>query len=90
MAFNFHFQEFHWDMYFRQFWNDDRLNFEKKAPASIEQIAAATLKTKVWVPDPFFANQKEGHVLDNPADNTLFRISRNGECRRPVTSILSP
>jgi hypothetical protein len=24
------FQEFHWDMYFRQFWNDDRLNFENK------------------------------------------------------------
>lgn len=73
-------QEFHWDMYFRQFWNDERLSFENKgAPAKVDKLASAVLKTKVWVPDPFFANQKEGHVLDNPADNTLFRISRNGD-----------
>jgi hypothetical protein len=45
----------------------------------VSQLASASLKTKVWVPDPFFANQREGHVLDNPADNTLFRISRNGD-----------
>jgi len=45
----------------------------------VERIASAQMKTKVWVPDPFFANQREGHVLDNPADNTLFRISRNGD-----------
>ena len=75
----FFLQEFHWDMYFRQFWNDERLSFENKgAPAKVDKLASAVLKTKVWVPDPFFANQKEGHVLDNPADNTLFRISRNG------------
>jgi Neurotransmitter-gated ion-channel ligand binding domain len=45
-------------MYFRQFWNDDRLNFEKIPPSNVEQLAAAALKTKVWVPDPFFANQE--------------------------------
>jgi len=73
-------QESHWDMYFRQFWTDERLNFESKgAPPKVDKLASAVLKTKVWVPDPFFANQKEGHVLDNPADNTLFRISRNGD-----------
>jgi len=45
-------------MYFRQFWTDERLNFESKgAPAKVDRLAAAVLKTKVWVPDPFFANQ---------------------------------
>ena len=66
-------------MYFRQFWHDDRLNFDAKGSPNVAQVASAALKTKVWVPDPFFANQREGHVLDNPADNTLFRISRNGK-----------
>lgn len=71
--------EFHMDMYFRQFWNDNRLAFSKRAsPTSFDKIKHPSLKTRVWVPDPFFVNQKEGKVLDNPADNTLFTIERNG------------
>ncbi len=31
-------KEFHWDMYFRQFWNDDRLNFENKGSSKVEQV----------------------------------------------------
>ena len=42
-------------------------------------IKHASLKNRVWVPDPFFVNQKEGKVLDNPSDNTLFSIDREGD-----------
>ncbi len=35
---NFFIKEFHWDMYFRQFWNDDRLNFENKGSSKVEQV----------------------------------------------------
>lgn len=53
-------------MYFRQFWTDERLNFESKgAPPKVDKLASAVLKTKVWVPDPFFANQVRKKKLRN-------------------------
>lgn len=67
--------EFHLDMYFRQFWNDNRLAFGNSPVTKIKQ---ASLKGRVWVPDPFFVNQKEGRILDNPAPNILFSIDSEG------------
>ncbi len=63
--------EFHLDMYFRQFWTDKRLAFGDSGTPPVSKIKQAGLKTRVWVPDPFFVNQKEGKVLDNPADNVM-------------------
>ena len=71
--------EFHLDMYFRQFWNDRRVAYGTNANPPVHKIKQASLKTRVWVPDPFFVNQKEGRVLDNPADNTLFAIESQGD-----------
>ena len=70
--------EFHMDMYFRQFWNDKRLAFGKSGNAPVSKIKHASLKNRIWVPDPFYVNQKEGKVLSNPADNTLFSIDKDG------------
>ena len=73
--------EFHIDMYFRQFWNDPRLAFSNIKNANVgkvKNIKNARLKTRVWLPDPFFVNQKEGRVLDNPSDNTIFKIEADG------------
>ena len=73
--------EFHIDMYFRQFWNDPRLAFSNIKNANVgkvKNIKNARLKTRVWLPDPFFVNQKEGRVLDNPSDNTIFKIESDG------------
>ena len=67
--------EFHIDMYFRQFWKDPRLAF---SGGNVKNIKNAGLKRRVWLPDPFFVNQKEGIVLDNPSDNTIFKIESNG------------
>ena len=71
--------EFHMDMYFRQFWNDKRLAFGKSGNAPVSKIKHASLKNRIWVPDPFYVNQKEGKVLSNPADNTLFSIDKEGK-----------
>ena len=70
-----------------KYWKDDRLKFsaEHTTPrrrgksSNIGEIKHASLKDKVWTPDPFFANQKEGKVLTNPADNTLFKILSTGK-----------
>ena len=69
-----------------QYWNDDRLKFpafsivqNKQLPNNINQIKHSSLKRIVWTPDPFFVNQKEGEVLDNPADNSLFKLSDSGK-----------
>ena len=73
-------------MYFLQYWNDERLKFpafsivqNKQLPNNINQIKHSSLKRIVWTPDPFFVNQKEGEVLDNPADNSLFKLSDTGK-----------
>merc|ERR1719414_695231 len=59
--------ELNLDMYFRQYWNDERLKFpafsivqNKQLPNNINQIKHSSLKRIVWTPDPFFVNQKEG------------------------------
>ena len=51
----------------------------KQLPNNINQIKHSSLKRIVWTPDPFFVNQKEGEVLDNPADNSLFKLSDTGK-----------
>ena len=51
----------------------------KQLPNNINQIKHSSLKRIVWTPDPFFVNQKEGEVLDNPADNSLFKLSDKGK-----------
>lgn len=76
--------EIHLDMYFRQFWKDPRLafsNVKKVNTASVKNIKNSRLKTRVWLPDPFFVNQKEGKVLDNPSDNTIFKIEADGKLK---------
>ena len=77
--------EIHLDMYFRQFWKDPRLafsNVKKVNTASVKNIKNSRLKTRVWLPDPFFVNQKEGKVLDNPSDNTIFKIEADGKSKQ--------
>ena len=67
--------------FYRQFWNDKRIAFGESGPQPpVTKIKHASLKNRVWLPDPFFVNQKEGKVLDNPSDNTIFTIDREGKC----------
>ena len=60
-----------------QFWNDDRLRFFSPS-SETNQISDISLRSRVWTPDTFFFNQKEGKVIDNLGDSAFFRISNNG------------
>jgi hypothetical protein len=66
---------------FRQSWYDPRLNYTgtdwaKKSP----QITLHySLIDRIWVPDSFFRNAKEGKRSDITVPNRLIRIHRDGK-----------
>ena len=51
------FMDFTFDMYFRQFWKDPRLAFERQADLDKLVVGAEYIKL-IWVPDTFFVNEK--------------------------------
>lgn len=61
---------------FRQSWVDDRLRFYDKHG----QIEYLTLKdfSKIWTPDTFFKNEREGHFHNLLSPNQLIRIYPDG------------
>uniref|UniRef100_A0AAN0N7B7 Glutamate-gated chloride ion channel n=1 Tax=Polyphagotarsonemus latus TaxID=1204166 RepID=A0AAN0N7B7_9ACAR len=61
---------------FREQWNDSRLEFN-----SINNISYLTLTEpeKIWKPDLFFSNEKEGHFHNIIMPNVLLRIFPNGQ-----------
>ena len=62
IAWLFFFQDYTITMYLNQYWKDERLSF------SPEEDKALTLSgdfaEKIWVPDTFFANDKNRCELD--------------------------
>ena len=61
---------------FREKWKDDRLVYDDLGG----QIRYLTLtdQSKVWKPDLFFSNEKEGHFHDIIMPNVLLRIFPDG------------
>lgn len=61
---------------FREQWNDSRLEFN-----SVNNITYLTLTEpeKIWKPDLFFSNEKEGHFHNIIMPNVLLRIYPNGQ-----------
>ena len=49
------FMDFTFDMYFRQFWTDPRLAFERQGDLEKLVVGAEYIKL-IWVPDTFFVN----------------------------------
>lgn len=62
---------------FREQWIDERLIYSDMDG----QIRFLTLTDpgKIWKPDLFFSNEKEGHFHDIIMPNVLLRIYPNGE-----------
>uniref|UniRef100_T1L3J8 Uncharacterized protein n=1 Tax=Tetranychus urticae TaxID=32264 RepID=T1L3J8_TETUR len=62
---------------FREQWRDDRLAYNDM----VGQIRYLTLTdpNRIWKPDLFFRNEKEGHFHDIIMPNVLLRIYPNGE-----------
>lgn len=67
---------------FRQMWNDDRLSYESRLThgdmrAKIQYLTMTDAK-KVWMPDTFFRNEKEGRFHNILVPNVYIRIFPNG------------
>ena len=67
-------QEYQLDMYFRQKWQDPRLNFELWNYHSEETTIDHTVINKVWTPDTFFPNEKDGRIHDVSCFNILCNL----------------
>ena len=76
-------QDFTLDMYFRQFWQDPRLSFERRNGLEKLVVGAEYIKL-IWVPDTFFVNEKTAYFHDATTDNQFLRILHTGEILRSI------
>ncbi|KAK8769710.1 glutamate-gated chloride channel-like [Amblyomma americanum] len=63
-------------VYFRQSWVDPRLQFDDRA-GDVEYLNLYQAD-KIWRPDAFFANEKEGYFHHVPRPNSFVRIFPTG------------
>ncbi|XP_019647074.1 PREDICTED: glycine receptor subunit alpha-3-like [Branchiostoma belcheri] len=62
-------------IYFRQRWNDPRLSYsDLNRTINLD----SNIKVKMWVPDLFFVNEKDGRFHTITTDNRYIRIYPNG------------
>ena len=66
------FMDFTFDMYFRQFWHDPRLAFDKSGGLDKLVVGAEYIKL-IWVPDTFFVNEKEALFHQATTENQFLR-----------------
>ena len=71
------------DMYFRQFWQDPRLSFEKR-PSLDKLVVGAEYIKQIWVPDTFFVNEKTAYFHKATTENQFLRILHTGETLRSI------
>ena len=75
--------DFTFDMYFRQFWHDPRLAFERR-PGLSKLVLGADFVKQIWVPDTFFVNEKEASVHEITTENQFLRILPSGDVLRSI------
>lgn len=76
-------QDFTLDVYFRQYWKDERLSFTKQRGIDILTISTEFLRN-MWVPDTFFANEKTAYLHMVTTSNEFVRIRHDGEITRSM------
>lgn len=69
--------EFTMEFYFRQFWNDPRLAFEKVGHQDTIQGNDETSEL-VWTPDTFFVREKSSFMYTTTKKNEFVKIQHNG------------
>lgn len=77
------FMDFTFDMYFRQYWKDHRLSFERKPNLEKLVVGAEYIKL-IWVPDTFFVNEKVALFHQATTENQFLRIMHTGEILRSM------
>ena len=82
-------QDFTLDMYFRQFWQDPRLSFERREGLE-KLVVGAEYINLIWVPDTFFVNEKTAYFHKATTENQFLRILHTGEILRSIRYFLFP
>ena len=77
------FMDFTFDMYFRQFWMDPRLAFERSDNLEKLVVGAEYIRL-IWVPDTFFVNEKIALFHQATTENQFLRIMYTGEVLRSM------
>ena len=78
------FMDFTFDMYFRQYWSDPRLSFDKDQFGIEKLVVGAEYIKLIWVPDTFFVNEKTALFHDATTENQFLRITDKGEVLRSI------
>ena len=78
------FMDFTFDMYFRQYWSDPRLSFDKDQFGIDKLVVGAEYIKLIWVPDTFFVNEKTALFHDATTENQFLRITDKGEVLRSI------
>ena len=76
--------DFTFDMYFRQFWSDPRLSFDRHAFGIDKLVVGAEYIKLIWVPDTFFVNEKIALFHQATTENQFLRITHTGEVLRSM------
>lgn len=69
--------EFTMEFYFRQFWNDPRLAFQKAGKQEELQGNAETSEL-IWTPDTFFVSERSSFIYTMTKTNQFIKIQHNG------------
>ena len=73
-------------MYFRQFWRDPRLMFDRQK--NLEKlVVGAEYINLIWTPDTFFVNEKTAYFHKATTENQFLRILHTGEILRSIRSV---
>lgn len=77
-------QDFTLDFYFRQFWRDSRLSFDKKA--NLEKLSLGhEFGKSIWLPDTFFVQDKrESFMHTVTVKNEFIKIDHAGNIARSL------
>ena len=78
------FQDFTLDMYFRQFWKDDRLKFDRGSTGLEKLVVGAEYINLIWTPDTFFVNEKSAYFHEATTENQFLRILHDGNVLRSI------
>lgn len=81
---NEYFQDFTLDFYFRTFWNDPRLAFEKTADIKDLTMGHDVAKL-IWLPDLFFVQDKQNSFMHTiTTKNEFVKIDYKGNVTRSI------
>lgn len=80
------FKDFTLDFYFRQFWTDPRLAFNKQPGIETLSVGSEFIKN-IWVPDTFFVNEKTSYFHTVSTNNEFIRIHHTGSITRSMRYI---